>query len=225
MSTVLFWDIDGTLLSTGGAGRHAWEGAAAALTGRPVDFSTRKTAGHTDVEIAASIAEEIGLAPTPEHVLALLRGYESRLAEVLPLRAGRVLPGVREILEHLRGRPDVVSMLLTGNTAAGARAKLTYYGLDGYFTHGAFADGAVDRPAIARRAMEIAGSVLGTPALPARSFVIGDTPRDIHCARAIGARAVAVASGTYTVADLRTHEPWWVIERLPEPAAFLERLR
>lgn len=224
MRTVLFWDIDGTLLATGGAGLIAWEGATAALIGRAVDFSARQFHGHTDLEIAAHLLTEFGVDPTPARIAELVRGYEARLGGALPLRAGRVLPGVREVLEHVQSSPDVVSLLLTGNTAAGARAKLAYYGLDRYLSHGAFADGCADRPAIARRAMEVAGTILGAPAVAERAFVIGDTPRDVHCARAIGVRAVAVATGAYTVDQLRAHEPWWAIERLPEPRAFLERL-
>ncbi|MGH7388971.1 MAG: HAD family hydrolase [Candidatus Rokuibacteriota bacterium] len=224
MTLVLFWDIDGTLLTTARAGIVAWEDAAGELVGRPVDFSRLETAGLTDVEIAARIPGIFGLEPTPERVEGLLRRYETQLPGRLRLRAGGVLPGVREIAEYLRGRPDICSLLLTGNTLAGARAKLAHYGLDGYFGAGAFCDGTVDRPSIARKALAMACDRIGLVPAPDRMYVIGDTPRDIDCARAIGARAVAVASGAYTVDDLRAHEPWLAIERLPEPEAFLQRL-
>jgi phosphoglycolate phosphatase-like HAD superfamily hydrolase len=136
-----------------------------------------------------------------------------------------VLPGVREILEHLRACPDVCSLLLTGNTEAGGHAKLRHYGLDAYFAHGAFADGLADRPAIARRALTRARELLG-PDLPAgRTYVIGDTPHDIRCAREIGARAIAVATGGSPLADLSRHDPWWVLERLPAPEVLLARVR
>jgi phosphoglycolate phosphatase-like HAD superfamily hydrolase len=131
---------------------------------------------------------------------------------------------VREILEDLGHRPSVVSLLLTGNTEAGGRAKLRYYGLDEYFAVGAFADGTTDRVAIARKGLTLAAQTLGSALEPGRAFVVGDTPHDIRCARAIGVRAVAVATGTYTTAQLGEHEPWWVIDQLPSSEEFAERL-
>lgn len=165
-----------------------------------------------------------GLEPTGERVGPLLRRYETSLPSRLPLRAGRVMPGVVELLDCLRARPDVVSLLLTGNTEAGARAKLRHYGLDRYFDRGAFANGCHDRPSVARKAAALAREIVGAEIRPEHSYVIGDTPHDIHCAREIGARAVAVASGSYSVEDLSRHDPWWVIVRLPEPDVFLKRL-
>jgi phosphoglycolate phosphatase-like HAD superfamily hydrolase len=223
MMLVLFWDIDGTLLTTGRAGLLAWEGAAAAVLGRPVDLSTVETAGLTDVEIAVGLVQRFEL--DPGRPLELVRGYEARLPQSLARRVGGVLPGVRDMLERLRAEPDVHSLLLTGNTEAGGRAKLRHYGLDDYFTHGAFADGTTDRLAIARRAFETARALVGDGLVPERTWVIGDTPHDIRCARAIGARAIAVATGSYTMAQLKAHEPWWAVEQLPDPARLLARLR
>jgi phosphoglycolate phosphatase-like HAD superfamily hydrolase len=223
VTLVLFWDIDGTLLTTGRAGILAWEGATAALLGQPVDFTALETAGLTDVEIAAGILRRFGLDPA--RLDELVRGYEARLPESLARRQGQVLPGVRETLDYLRADPDVRVLLLTGNTETGGRAKLRHYGLDGYFAHGAFADGVPDRLAIARRAWAHAWELVGAEPEPERTYVIGDTPHDIRCAKEIGARSVAVATGSYAVADLLRHEPWWVVERLPPPEAFVARLR
>ncbi len=222
---ILFWDIDGTLLTTNRAGILAWEGATQPFLGQSPDFSTLETAGLTDIEIAGRILTRFGLPAGLEQVTALVHRYEALLPLRLPERAGQVLPGVREVLDHLRDCPDVRSFLLTGNTAAGGRAKLRHYGLDGYFDHGAFADGAPDRVAIAHRALGLARELVGRELSLTWTYVIGDTPHDIRCAREIGARSVAVASGTYSVADLRRHEPWCVLERLPDPVAFLDRLR
>lgn len=223
-SLVLFWDIDGTLLVTGGAGRVAWQDATSALVGRPVDLSSLRTAGLTDVEIAAGILTAHGTPADPARVLDLVRAYEAALSAALPRRPGRVLPGVRPILDHLRGRGEVTSMLLTGNTAAGAAAKLAHYGLADYFAHGAFADGAPDRPSIARKALAIATGLLGAPPPADRTFVIGDTPRDVACAQVIGVRAIAVASGEYAADALRSCSPWCVLEALPDPATFMAHL-
>ena len=221
---VLFWDIDGTLLSTGGAGRAAWARAVAELWGRDLDPASVRTAGLTDVEVAVDIARQLSGAPRGSEVLRLIRCYEEVLPERIRVGAGAGLSSAREILEDLAGRPDVTSVLLTGNTEAGAWVKLRHYGLDRYLAAGAFADETTDRIAIARKGWELATRLLGTPPLPDRSFVIGDTPHDIRCARAIGVRAVAVATGAYSAAQLGAHQPWWVVEQLPPPGEFAARL-
>ena len=222
--SVLFWDIDGTLLSTGGAGRLAWARAAAEVWGRDLDPASVTTAGRTDVEIAVAIGRRLSSEPREAEALRLIRRYEELLPEQIRGGAGLVLPGAREILEDLAARPEVTSMLLTGNTEAGARVKLRQYGLDRYFAVGAFADETADRIAIARKGWALATRLLGAPPARDRSFVIGDTPHDIRCARAIGVRAVAVATGPYSAAQLGAHQPWWVVEQLPPPSTFAARL-
>lgn len=221
---ILFWDIDGTLLTTRRAGILALEEAAREVCGTVPDFSHMKTAGLTDHEVAVLAVRESGGAEDPETVSALLRAYERHLPDRLGLRKGGPLPGVVEILEVLGERGDVISLLLTGNTTAGARAKLEHYGLAHYFAGGAFCVDGDDRPGIARRALGIAAEHAGTPVEPEHAFVIGDTPHDIRCGREIGARTVAVASGSYGLEELSKHDPWLALERLPEPARFVELL-
>ena len=221
MTTVIFWDIDGTLLTTARAGIHAWEDAVAGRTGKAVDLAEFQTAGLTDVDISRRLAVLHGLDPSVAD--ELLIGYETRLAGCLARRTGAVLPNVRQILERLRHRPDVHSSLLTGNTRAGAAAKLRHYGLAEFFEGGAFADGAEDRSAIARAALAQVGSILGEVS-PDRVYVIGDTPHDVSCGKAIGARVVAVATGGYTLDQLRLTDPWWLLPSLPPPDEFLARL-
>lgn len=221
MTGVLFWDIDGTLLTTARAGMFAWQDAAGEVIGRPVDVLAMPTAGLTDIEVAVQILRAHGVEASPPALDRLVHRYETLLPDRLGRRPGRVLPGVREILEALRGRADILSLLLTGNTRAGARAKLTYYGLDAYFDGGAFADDAPDRLGIARRALALAAERLNGLVRPDCTYVIGDTPLDIQCGKAIGARTIAVESGTYSAADLAPHEPWCVLRVLPAPAEFL----
>jgi phosphoglycolate phosphatase-like HAD superfamily hydrolase len=134
-----------------------------------------------------------------------------------------VLPNVREILERLRARSDVHSTLLTGNTRAGAAAKLRHYGLAQFFEGGAFADGAEGRATIARAAFAQARTIVGEVSAE-RVYVIGDTPHDVSCGKAIGARVVAVATGGYTLQQLRSTDPWWLVDSLPNPDVFLPRL-
>jgi phosphoglycolate phosphatase-like HAD superfamily hydrolase len=221
MITALFWDIDGTLLTTNRAGIHAWEEAVRAVTGRACDLSDYPTAGWTDHAIGRALLAHVG--SDGADAAELVARYEAFLPGALPRRTGRVLPGVREILDAARARLDVRSFLLTGNTAAGAAAKLAHYGVAGYFGDGgAFSDDAPDRPGIARAALARAHELLGTD--PIAPVVVGDTPHDITCGQAIGARVVAVATGGYSLAELETHAPWWAVAELPPPTAFFARL-
>jgi phosphoglycolate phosphatase-like HAD superfamily hydrolase len=216
---VLFWDIDGTLLTTARGGMFAWDDGVKEITGRDFQLQSLRVPGLTDYQIAAKTCELLGLEASDTLVEQLVRRYESLLPTSLPRRAGHVLPNVREILEQLRDRGDVRSYLLTGNTRGGANAKLTHYGLLDFFPAGAFAEDTRARATIAQRALELARQA-GYVA-EHEMFVIGDTPHDIECANAIGVRTIAVATGGYSVEELREHHPWQLFEQLPAPDEFL----
>jgi phosphoglycolate phosphatase-like HAD superfamily hydrolase len=188
----------------------------------------------TDYQIAAKTCELLGLEPSEPLVERLVRRYEELLPTSLPRRVGQVLPNVREILEQLRGRADVRSYLLTGNTRGGATAKLTHYGLIDFFPglrqaqaapsdqsrgEGAFAEDTRARATIAQRGLELARRSGHVPEQD--MFVIGDTPHDIECANAIGVRTIAVATGGYSVEELREHRPWQLFAELPPADEFL----
>jgi phosphoglycolate phosphatase-like HAD superfamily hydrolase len=216
---VLFWDIDGTLLTTGKGGVPAWEAAVRDVTGREFQLSSIRIPGLTDYQIAVRTFELLGLDPDEATLLRMVRRYEEMLPVTLPTRQGRVLPNVKEILDSLRGRSDVRSYLLTGNTRAGARAKLTHYGLFDYFPDGAFAEDTQERSTIATRALALARRA--GPIAEEAIFVVGDTPHDIHCANAISARTIAVATGGYSTEELGAHRPWRVFEELPAADTFV----
>lgn len=217
-SAILFWDIDGTLLTTARAGISAWERAFEAVIGRTRALADYPTAGLTDVEIATLLAREGG-DNAPETVARLLRVYEDRLPESLPSRIGKVMPGVREILERLQKMPRITSMLLTGNTKGGAIAKLTHYGLAQYFEGGAFSDGLPDRPSIAERAVKLVERRYGS--IPREiMYVIGDTPQDIACGKAVGVRTIAVCTGGYDRTTLKKNEPWLLLDSLTNTELF-----
>ena len=220
---VLFWDIDGTLLTTGRAGLIAWEDACRAITGQSLDFQTLKTDGLTDHQVAIRIMEVAGYPADEGSLRRMVDIYERQLPERLPLRKGRVLEGVRESLDYFRTqRPDVHSMLLTGNTERGARAKLTHYGLIEFFEGGAFSTDAGPRSRIAERALEMVRGRYPEAAIePGHVLVIGDTPHDIDCGRAVGARTIAVASGVYGAEALRAHGAWRVMDRIPPVDEFV----
>ncbi|MEJ7569402.1 MAG: haloacid dehalogenase-like hydrolase [Gaiellaceae bacterium] len=209
----LFWDIDGTLLTTARAGVFSLEDALAEVSGVRADLNGMATAGMTDYSIAEAALAQVGHATDEEVVQRFLEVHGRQLPDYLHRREGNVMPGVREILDDLSGRGGVINLLLTGNTEAGATAKLAHYGLDGYFRDGgAFCVGPGERSEIARRALPLAN---GSPA-----YVIGDTPSDVECGKAIEARTIAVATGSYTAEDLAVSEPWLVLEGLPEPGEF-----
>jgi phosphoglycolate phosphatase-like HAD superfamily hydrolase len=217
---VLFWDIDGTLLTTGKAGVPAWEQAVREATGRDFELASIRVPGLTDFQIAAQTFEMLGVETDEATLRRMIGRYEELLPAYLPLKQGRVLPNVREILEALQGRSDVRSYLLTGNTRGGARAKLTHYDLLKYFPDGAFAEDLQKRATIAARALELARRA--GPIAEDRLYVIGDTPHDIECAEAIDARTIAVATGGYAISELESHHPWRLFEELPPVDPFME---
>jgi phosphoglycolate phosphatase-like HAD superfamily hydrolase len=217
---VLFWDIDGTLLTTGKGGVPAWEQAVREVTGREFELASIRIPGLTDYQIAVRTFELLGVDADVPTLHRMVARYESLLPEYLPQRTGQVLPNVREILEATRSRSDIRSYLLTGNTRGGAKAKLTHYKLFHYFTDGAFAEDPGERATIAIRGLELARQA--GPIGDGSVFVIGDTPHDIECATAIGAKTIAVATGGYTLEELQAHHPWRAMSELPPVDEFLQ---
>lgn len=217
MTTALFWDVDGTLLTTARAGIFSLEDALEQVTGVRTDLNGMATAGMTDYSIAEEALRGVGHPADEETVQEYLRVHGEQLPDYLHRKQGHVMPGVRDALEDLSQRDDVVNLLLTGNIEAGAQAKLAHYGLDGFFRQGgAFCVGPGRRSEIARRALPLANG--------AHAYVIGDTPADVACGKEIGARTIAVATGSYSLDALRETEPWAVLAQIPQPPAFAELL-
>lgn len=211
---LLLWDIDATLISTGGAGDKALKRVVQQRYGVDDDFHDVEIAGRTDAFIAASILRKYGQEPTGSNVSAFLDEYVAHLGELLPQLNGQVLPGISEILQRMKAKPDRVLALLTGNLQRGAKLKLQRYGLWDYFEFGAFADDHADRNelgAFARaRAKERHAHDFAVEAID----VIGDTGHDIACGKIFGARTIAVATGTWTRAQLAAHNPDFLFDDL-----------
>jgi phosphoglycolate phosphatase-like HAD superfamily hydrolase len=221
---LVLFDIDGTLLLTGRAGEHALRAAFKERFGVDDDLSSISFAGSTDGAIARQMFAPYDIPPTAENIADLFDGYVHHLALELPRREGKVLPGIVELLEALHGREDCVLGLLTGNIAKGAELKLSHYGVWDFFEFGAFADDHVDRnklgPVAHSRAVEKHGISFEAEDV----FVLGDTPRDIDCARAAGFVAVAIATGSYGKDELATHQPDFLFEDLSDTRGVLNTL-
>jgi phosphoglycolate phosphatase-like HAD superfamily hydrolase len=220
---VCLFDIDGTLLSSGGAGKVAVETALAeefAVTVRSeVPYS-----GRTDRAIVRDLFRLHGIEETPENLRLLVEGYLQRLPACLAAHKGRVLPGIVHLLQHLAERATVAIGLLTGNIRAGARAKLGHFDLERFFAFGGFGDLHFDRDDVAREALEAVHVHLDGAVVHERIWVIGDTPLDIQCARSIGVRVAAVATGWHTLAELEAAQPDLLLADLADPEPLLERL-
>ncbi|MEO6787772.1 MAG: haloacid dehalogenase-like hydrolase, partial [Chthoniobacteraceae bacterium] len=185
--TLLLFDIDGTLLTTGGCGERALRLAVRDAFGVEDDLREIEIAGRTDTGIARQLLRKYDRVETAENIAALLGHYLCHLPVQLREAQGRLLPGVDALLPLLKPRDDIVLGLLTGNLERGAEHKLTHYGVWDYFAFGAFADDHHERDKLGPFALSRARDRGHAIAL-SRTFVIGDTPHDISCARAIGAR-------------------------------------
>lgn len=219
---ILFFDIDGTLIDSGGAGKLAMETAINTELGVTVPTLGVPYAGRTDRAIIADLLRYHGAEPSPSNVERILGAYLGHLPRCLTQRQGQALPGVRELLEALRGRDDVLLGLLTGNVEAGASNKLAYFGLDHFFQCGGFADDHIDRNDVAHAARQRAERHLGrTIDDTITMWVIGDTPHDVTCGRAIGARVLAVATGSHSVDQLQSSLPDHVVSDLTDTEQLL----
>jgi phosphoglycolate phosphatase len=220
---LVLFDIDGTLVLTGGAGLRAMTRAVETVLGHPSALEGIPVAGRTDWIILTDVLRQIG-QDLDESLFQQLRAqYVAFLSEEIE-RPGHgvkaVMPGVRPLLDCLRPREDVWLGLLTGNFVEGARIKLEHFDLWKYFRCGAFGDDAADRNALVPFAVARARQE-GLPEITAdRVLVVGDTPHDIACARAAGAMPVAVATGGYTVEELRGSGADIVFEDLSDLDAF-----
>lgn len=224
MKLILF-DIDGTLLSSHGAGRRAMESALETHFGTP-GAATYRYDGKTDRQIVRDQMRAAGLAD--EEIDATLplveRTYLERLEFELSVPTSRVTSyaGVFELLDALRPLPDRTLGLLTGNLERGAAAKLRAAGIDpGQFRVTAYGSDHEVRGELPSIAQARAREWLGLHLSGDRLIIIGDTPSDIACGRGVGARAIAVATGQYSVAELSAHAPAFVFEDLSDTAAVL----
>ena len=222
MKKLILWDIDGTIIISHGAGVRAMERALTKRFGVTCDLGKIDWAGRTDSWITGEVFRHVGLPETPQNSHDYLETYLELLpAELREGRQGQVLPGVLELLEQLHLRKDLAQGLLTGNLRRGAELKLTYYKVWHYFEFGAFADDSPRRNDLGPHALRRAKERHAVEFDPANTFIIGDTPHDIECGKVIGARTIGVATGRYSVDELRACGPTAVFSDFADTAAFL----
>ena len=222
---ICLFDIDGTLIRSGGAGQGAFDVILAEQFGITNGCEGVSFSGRTDRAILRELFERHTIEDTDENWLRFREAYLERLPTMLAERPGHVLPGVVELLAQLRDRDDVLLGLLTGNIAEGARVKLAHYDLFQYFHFGGYGDNHVDRNEVAREALEAATTYhadkVGSANGDTQVWVIGDTPLDVAAARAIDAQAIAVLTGWHSRERLEAAKPDVLFDDLTDVDALL----
>jgi phosphoglycolate phosphatase-like HAD superfamily hydrolase len=217
---VCLFDIDGTLLNSGGAGKAAIEAALVEEFGVTLRVEVTYS-GRTDRAIGRDLLHLHGIEPTTDNWQRLVHGYLARLPASLRSNGGTVCRGIPSLLKTLSTRQGIFLGLLTGNIREGARLKLGHFDLYHFFAFGGFGDLHFERDDVAREALAAVRAHVHCDHRADRIWVIGDTPLDVRCARAIGARAVAVATGWHSIEQLRATEPDLLLPDFSDPTALL----
>jgi phosphoglycolate phosphatase-like HAD superfamily hydrolase len=220
MVKLVLFDIDGTLVHTGGAGIKAFAKAFATEFGIPNGTEKMKFAGRTDVGLVREFFRLNHIEPDAKHFRRFFESYVFWLDHILAQSETQACPGIWELIRGLQELPDPPMLgLLTGNIRLGAEIKLRHFDLWHEFVTGGFADDHEDRDQIAHVAHQRGARVLGKQLRGEEVVVIGDTPLDIKCGRAIGANVLAVATGGATYDELKKHSPDWLVKDLRELSA------
>ena len=229
---LVLWDVDGTLLRTSGIGQQAFYLAAEHVLGRPLDdHNAVRMSGKTDPLIALEILALAGLEDGEARRLLpdVVGRLEAELEQARDLvrDQGHVLPGVEEVLKELHDDPRVVLSVLTGNTAANAAVKLEAFGLDRWLDVevGAYGSDDHDREQLVPVALDRLRRLRGRELAPAQVWVVGDTPRDLACAKAGGARCLLVATGRFELHELEGLGADHVLPDLADTGAVVGLLR
>lgn len=216
MPKLILFDIDGTLIGSGGAGSEAMNRTLKEMTGISNGFSHVNCAGKTDPQIIREGAASHGIEPHERFMTDFFAIYPRHLEVTVRERRGHVKPGVRDLLESIRAHDGFCLGLLTGNLEDGARIKLEPFALNHYFPFGAYGSDDEDRNRLLPAAIRKFKDLLGMDLSPDACLLVGDTPRDVECAKVHGALCLAVATGPYSVELLRTTGADLVVESLSD---------
>jgi phosphoglycolate phosphatase len=212
---LVLFDIDGTLVRTGGAGVKAFERTFASEFNLPKATREISFAGRTDTSLVRQCLAKHGIDPSPENSRKFFDSYVFWLDHLLRELPGQACPGVHECIQQFQALETPPALgLLTGNIRLGAELKLRRYGLWDFFKTGAFGDDHENRNELAAIAKTRGGGLAGRSLKGSEILVIGDTPLDVECANAIQARVLAVGTGGFTCAQLQACKPHWVAEDL-----------
>jgi phosphoglycolate phosphatase len=213
---VLF-DIDGTILVTGGAGGVAWQRAFDQLYGVEANIAEHTDAGMTDPEIAAIVFRAaVGREGSPEERARAIAGYLRHLPDTVAESDGyRVMPGVEPLLDRLIDE-GVLLGLVTGNIEAAAHVKLARAGLNRFFSFGGYGSDSADRTEVTEAAVRRAALVSGGSLRDGACVAVGDTPRDVRAGHGAGIKVVGVATGSYSVDELREAGADWSMETVED---------
>lgn len=220
MVRLVLFDIDGTLVHTGGAGIKAFARVFATEFNLPSGVERIKFAGRTDVNLVREFFQLHDIPPSPANFRRFFERYVFWLDHILGHSKTEECPGIWELIRELQALPNPPTLgLLTGNIRLGAEIKLRHFNLWNEFVTGGFADDHEDRDHIARAAHTRGSRVLGKQLRGEEVVVIGDTPLDVKCGRAIGAHVLGVATGGSTLDELKHHKPDWAVTDLREVSA------
>lgn len=213
MSRAVLFDIDGTLLVTGGAGAVAWQRAFRESHGIDANIEEHTHAGMTDPEIAEIVFREvIGCDGSEAERAKAIAGYLGHLADAVAESTGyRVMPGIEALLTRLKGQ-GVPLGIVTGNIESAAHIKLARADLNRFFSFGGYGSDSRDRTELTGKALERGAEVAGSPLDPTATFAVGDTPRDVTAGHGAGIRVVGVATGSYSVEELTEAGADWALE-------------
>jgi phosphoglycolate phosphatase len=224
MTHVCLFDIDGTILNSGSAGKTAMVQAFADEFQVDALFEGLQTAGRTDRAIAHDIFNHHQHELNEEKFQQFVTTYKRLLPEHLSQSNGMILPGVEKLIQVLHSREDIDLGLLTGNYRDGARLKLSHYDFYHYFEFGGFGDVHLHRDDVAKEALEVIHQRHDEDFDRKRIWVIGDTPADVQCGRAINAQVVAVATGTFSYEELEKTEPDYLFHDFSDYQKFIALL-
>ena len=226
MKKLLLFDIDGTLLVTGGAGRRAVVNGLQKVLGRIPDFSDIPFSGRTDPAILRDVLVKSGCSLDEAEILLpdALQSYSDALHKTLPGSEIEVFPGVLQLLNRVEQHPDLVPALLTGNMEKNGYLKIRSAKIETDFKLGAFGSDHEDRNILPEIAQQKSQQILGKTFPGKDTIVIGDTPRDVECGRVGGAFCIAVATGRFSVDELAECKPDLLLADLSDVDGFIEAI-